>query len=107
MDQLKVGDLLVTLDSAPDTGTVETLLDGTDVTGDVAWLLGVILGDGTITDKNIRVCVYGETCEQVRRVTAETWGAYSAAEHPNYGTILYSAPRPFAGRHGHAASRPR
>jgi hypothetical protein len=36
-------------------------------------------------------CVYGETCEQVRRVTAETWGAYSAAEHPDYGTILYSA----------------
>lgn len=91
LDQLKVGDLLVTLDSAPDTGTVETLPDGTDVTGDVAWLLGVILGDGTITDKNIRVCVYGETCEQVRRVTAETWGAYSAAEHPDYGTILYSA----------------
>ena len=91
LDQLKVGDLLVTLDGAPNTGTVETLPDGTDVTGDVAWLLGVILGDGTITDKNIRVCVYGETCEQVRRVTAETWGAYSAAEHPNYGTILYSA----------------
>jgi hypothetical protein len=91
LDQLKVGDLLVTLDSAPNTGTVETLPDGTDVTGDVAWLLGVILGDGTITDKNIRVCVYGETCEQVRRVTAETWGAYSAAEHPDYGTILYSA----------------
>ena len=91
LDQLKVGDLLVTLDGAPNTGTVETLPDGTDVTGDVAWLLGVILGDGTITDKNIRVCVYGETCEQVRRVTAETWGAYSAAEHPDYGTILYSA----------------
>jgi len=91
LDQLKVGDLLVTLDSAPNTGTVETLPDGTDVTGDVAWLLGVILGDGTITDKNIRVCVFGETCEQVRRVTAETWGAYSAAEHPDYGTILHSA----------------
>jgi intein/homing endonuclease len=91
LDQLQVGDLLVTLDSAPDTGTVETLPDGTDVTGDVAWLLGVILGDGTITDRNIRVCVYGETCEQVRRITAETWGAPSAAEHPDYGTILQSA----------------
>jgi intein/homing endonuclease len=90
-DQFRRGDLLVVLDKAPDTGIVEALPDGADVTGDVAWLLGVILGDGTITDRNIRVCVYGETCQQVRRITAETWGAYSAAEHPGYGTILHSA----------------
>jgi intein/homing endonuclease len=91
LDQLRRGDLLVVLDETPDTGIVEVLPDGTDVTGDVAWLLGVILGDGTITDRHIRVCVYGETCQQVRRITAETWGAYSAAEHPGYGTILNSA----------------
>jgi intein/homing endonuclease len=91
LDQLRRGDLLVVLDETPDTGIVEALPDGADVTGDVAWLLGVILGDGTITDRNIRVCVYGEICEQVRRVTAEMWGAYSAAEHPDYGTILHSA----------------
>jgi intein/homing endonuclease len=91
LDQFRRGDLLVVLDETPDTGIVEALSDGADVTGDVAWLLGVILGDGTITDKNIRVCVYGETCQQVRRITAETWGAYSAAEHPGYGTILHSA----------------
>jgi hypothetical protein len=75
LDQLRRGDLLVVLDETPDTGIVEVLPDGTDVTGDVAWLLGVILGDGTITDRHIRVCVYGETCQQVRRITAETSAA--------------------------------
>ena len=91
LDQLRRGDLLVVLDETPDTGIVEALPDGTDVTGDVAWLLGVILGDGTITDRHIRVCVYGETCEQVRRIAAETWGAGSLAEHPGYGTVVSSA----------------
>jgi hypothetical protein len=51
----------------------------------------VTLGDGTIAERHIRVCVYGETCEQVRRTTAETWGANSSAEHPGYGTLLHSA----------------
>jgi intein/homing endonuclease len=106
LDELRRGDLLVALDETPDSGTVESLPDrpegrrsgrttrsspgGTDITGDVAWLLGVILGDGTVTDRNIRVCVYGETCEQVRRIAAEAWGVVSSAEHPSYGTILHS-----------------
>jgi hypothetical protein len=91
LDQLRPRDLVVVLDEAPDTGTVESLPDGTDVSGDVAWLLGVILGDGTVAEKQIRVCVYGETCEQVRRIAAETWGTGSLAEHPGYGTVLSSA----------------
>ncbi|MCX4232802.1 phage tail tape measure protein [Streptomyces ortus] len=69
LDELQRGDLLVQ-PRAMDTVSVEqpTLPDGTDVTEDVAWLLGLFVGDGYLTNNTIRICVYNDNSVRAQRI---------------------------------------
>jgi hypothetical protein len=54
LDQLRRGDLVVSLQVAPDTGRNETLPDGTAVTEDLAWLIGVVRDPRLVTLPGVR-----------------------------------------------------
>jgi hypothetical protein len=74
LDTLRRGDLVVTLDHLDGAEEQQALSDGTVVTEDVAWLLGVLIGDGTVRRNDVRVCVFGELRDRVRSVITRTWG---------------------------------
>lgn len=67
-DELAPGDLVVQLGDAPHTGETEVDLD-------LAWLAGLAVGDGTLTDKGLRLCVYGEARERADKIIRERTGA--------------------------------
>jgi hypothetical protein len=43
LDELGEGDLVIRTMETPDVGSLVTLPDGTEVTPDVAWLIGLIV----------------------------------------------------------------
>ncbi|MFJ8935352.1 phage tail tape measure protein [Streptomyces sp. NPDC102365] len=69
LDELQRGDLLVQ-PRAMGTVSVDqpTLPDGTAITKDVAWLLGLFVGDGYLTNNTIRICVYNDNSVQAQRI---------------------------------------
>lgn len=67
-DELAPGDLVVQLGDAPHTGETQVDLD-------LAWLAGLAVGDGTLTDKGLRLCVYGEARERADTIIRERTGA--------------------------------
>lgn len=82
LDQLQTDDLIVTLDEAPDIG-------GEHVDDDYAWLIGLIVGDGTITDKGARICVFGETRDRAQQVIRDRWGG-AGGTHSDSGGLAVS-----------------
>jgi hypothetical protein len=56
------------------------LPDGTPVDTEVAWLVGAAVGDGTVTDKGLRLCLYGDDRERAARTITDRWGG-----HPSHG----------------------
>jgi hypothetical protein len=90
LDQLRRGDLVVVLDQADDLGDDAPLLpDGTPVTDDLAWLLGAIIGDGTVIHGGVRVAAFGQFREEVAARLARVWGLRSTP-HPTAGLIVNS-----------------
>jgi hypothetical protein len=100
LDQLRHDDLVVVLDEAADAGTDEPLVpDGTLVgregTEEFAWLLGAIVGDGTVTYKSgrpsgVRVAAFGDFAKRTTAAFAAIWDL-KAVVHPTAGLIVSSA----------------
>ena len=100
VDQLRRDDLVVVLDEAADAGTdAPCIPDGTllgkKVTERLAWLLGAIVGDGTVTYKSghpsgIRVAAFGDFANRTTAAFAAVWDLKSVI-HPTAGLIVSSA----------------
>jgi hypothetical protein len=100
VDQLRRGDLVVVLDEAADVGTdAPRVPDGTllgrEVTEKLAWLLGAIVGDGTVTYKSghpsgVRVAAFGDFANRTTAAFAAVWDLKAVA-HPTAGLIVSSA----------------
>ena len=83
VDQLRRDDLVVVLDEGADAGTdAPCIPDGTllgkEVTEELAWLLGAIVGDGTVTYKSghpsgIRVAAFGDFANRTTAAFAAVW----------------------------------
>jgi hypothetical protein len=91
LDQIQRGDVLVTLDhldeqSAPD----RTLADGTPLDEDLAWLLGVFVGDGHVSDSYFSICVYGELRDRADAIVKRLWGL-QGRHGEKAGTSYHSA----------------
>ncbi len=81
LDELKPGDLLVQPREMPAAVKPDPqLADGTAVTEDIAWLIGAAVGDGTVTSKALRLCLYGEKRDRADRIARAGWGC-----NPTYG----------------------
>jgi intein/homing endonuclease len=90
LDELKRGDLVVVLDEAPDMGDPHPVLpDGTEVTEELAWLLGAIIGDGTVTDDGVRLAAFGDFQDDAIRAFASVCGL-TATPHATAGLIVNS-----------------
>lgn len=90
-DELREGDLLVTPKSLDSGDRFEnTLPSGRVVSEDQAWLLGLILGDGSVGDKNVRVCVYDEVRDHAA-TTLLSMGASSTTYTDDDGVRGYSS----------------
>jgi hypothetical protein len=76
LDELGEGDLVVRTMETPDVGSLVILPDGTEMTPDVAWLIGLILGDGNVAaGHRVRLSVYdSELRKRVRRVWEDLTG---------------------------------
>ena len=69
LDELRRGDLLVQPKSVHlDREVSNTLPSGREIGLNEAWLLGVILGDGNVSDTKVEICVYGDLRDRVRGV---------------------------------------
>jgi hypothetical protein len=100
VDQLRRDDLVVVLDEAADAGTDEPhipddTLFGKEVTEELAWLLGAIVGDGTVTYKSghpsgVRVAAFGDFADRTTAAFAAVWDL-KAFVHPTAGLIVSSA----------------
>lgn len=88
VEDIKRDDWLVTLRGAEDMGTEMRLADGTNVDEDVAWVLGVAVGDGSVNDGGISICVYGELRERVESVIARVWGVERFSRSEQHGTTV-------------------
>lgn len=73
--ELARGDILVSLDHLDDAGTTELLPDGTPLSVDVAWLLGLWVGDGCFNSPN-GLCwfVHNGVRAEAARVLKNVWG---------------------------------
>lgn len=60
LDALKPGDLLVQPKDVKLDKVSNTLPSGREVGLNEAWLLGLIMGDGSVQDTKIELCVYGD-----------------------------------------------
>lgn len=78
---LTEGELLVSLDHLPSKEGACYLLDGTEITEDVAWLVGAILGDGHVHQEGVNVAVFDDVRKRVERVFSEVWGLDSHNGH--------------------------
>lgn len=78
--QIRRGDLLVVADGEDDTGTPQSLADGTSLSEDVAWLLGALVGDGSaggIDTISLATAANDEYRAEADRIMADTWGLRS------------------------------
>jgi hypothetical protein len=81
LEELMRGELLVQPRVMPTEGKAgPTLSDGTVIEVDVAWLIGAMVGDGTVTDSGLRLCMYGEKRDRARQIVVNRWGG-----NPTYG----------------------
>lgn len=108
-DELRPGDLLITpKDTAQGESFESALPSGRVISLEEAWLLGLILGDGSVGDKNIAVCVYGHLRDYAARVLLGM-GASSTTYSDSNGVRAYSTALAReltdAGFRGHAVSK--
>lgn len=88
VDELQRGDLLVQPRQMPDCGKPNPLLPGgVPVSLDLAWLIGAMTGDGTVTDKGIRLALYGDKREKATRILRNTFGG-NPSHGESYGIVL-------------------
>lgn len=78
LDELQRGDLLVQPRALTLRDADAELPDGTPVTEDVAWLLGAIIGDGTVSppdamSRNILLCLFGDKRERAIEIIKANW----------------------------------
>lgn len=74
IDELQRGDLIVTSEHYDITsGEPHALDDGTPIDADVAWLVGLALGDGHVSHGGLNVCVYGATADRAATIIERTW----------------------------------
>ncbi|MBF6410956.1 hypothetical protein [Nocardia farcinica] len=89
LDELRRGDLLITpKDMGTEPKPLPTLADGTPVDADVAWLVGLFIGDGWTSERDVRICVYGERRERAERILRRL-GASSTGHGDEYGVFAY------------------
>lgn len=94
VDQLSRGDFIVALDHLDDDAEEDAYLpDGTRIDEDVAWLLGLITGDGSLTGQNFRICVYGTTRMRARQILERVWGLTEHDESDRNGLHVRGAQR--------------
>lgn len=80
LDELKRGDLVVQpREMAAHEKPAPELADGTPVDADIAWLIGAVVGDGTVTERGLRLALYGEKRDRAADIIAGCWGS-----HPTY-----------------------
>lgn len=91
VEDLSVGDFLVTLKGLPNNHSDNYLSDGTLLTEEVAWFLGLMVGDGNITRYGFQCCVYGEIRERALELVERVWG-YEGKPNVTNGMIVYSPP---------------
>lgn len=90
LDELQPGDLLVQPRRMPTAVKPDPVLaDGTAITEDIAWLIGAAVGDGTVTGKALRLCLFGEKRERADRIAREAWGGHPM-RGDSYGLIISS-----------------
>lgn len=89
-EDLQPGDTIVTFQGDEDTVRAADLMKDDDFPQDLAWLLGVFIGDGCINVDALRICVYGELREQVSEVSARHWGT-AGKKHDGAGLIINKA----------------
>ena len=68
LDELETGDLLVQPKAPRLEFRANTLPSGREISLNEAWLLGLILGDGNVSDTKVEICVYGDLRERARGV---------------------------------------
>lgn len=90
LDELQPGDLLVQPRKMPAAVKPHPILmDGTEISEDIAWLIGAAVGDGTVTGRALRLCLYGEKRERAGRIARATWGC-NPTHGDSYGLIISS-----------------
>lgn len=89
LDELKRGDLLVQ-PRAMDVRSVTspTLPDGTPISADIAWLLGLFVGDGYVTDNTVRICVYDDNSVRAQRIFRSI--GVNSFTSPKHGVVASS-----------------
>jgi hypothetical protein len=65
------------------------LADGTPVDLEVAWLIGAAVGDGSVTDSSLRLCMYGDYRKRADRIVRERWGC-NPTHGDSFGLIASS-----------------
>lgn len=68
LDELNPGDLLVQPKAPRLEFESNTIPSGREIGLNEAWLLGLILGDGNVSDTKVEICVYGDLRERARGV---------------------------------------
>jgi hypothetical protein len=75
LDQLQRGDLLVQVGAMPTHDQPgAALADHTLVDAEVAWLVGAIVGDGSVTTKGLRLALYGARRDRAAGIIESCWG---------------------------------
>jgi hypothetical protein len=86
---LAPGDYLVAANTVPDSEPARFLTDGTCLDEDVAWLLGLIIADGTVTSSGLHLCVFGDLAFEAADLFERIWGARSSHDS-KHGLVVSS-----------------
>ena len=89
LDELAIGDLLVTPRELTIEGDTNTLPSGRELTVEQAWLMGLIVGDGTVFDDKVEICVYGSLRDRAFRAL-QSMGVASGTQSKHAGVSVYS-----------------
>lgn len=92
--ELQRGDLMVVLDYEPDEAPPAVTIEdggmfGIPVTAEMAWLFGAIVGDGTVSETDIRVAAFGDFATEVTEAIRTVFGL-NAIPHWSAGLIAPS-----------------
>lgn len=94
VDELSPGDYITTFQGCTDSVTEGDVSRGVSVgeviPDDLAWLLGVIIGDGCLNRDSVRLCVFGDLRLDCQAVCERHWGT-SGIHHPTAGLIINKA----------------
>ncbi|MFF0777098.1 phage tail tape measure protein [Streptomyces sp. NPDC003720] len=89
LDELKRGDLLVQpREMDVQHVTAPELPDGTPVSEDIAWLLGLFVGDGYVTNNTVRICVYDDNSVRAQQIFRSL--GINSFTSPKHGVVASS-----------------